>query len=467
MLTRSRNEFCTEYCRVLGMALESGARVRPIRTKSPNAPFVDDKHQSEFLKACHRGYEKAQHRIVEMISDLRSDSTLDDAEKEFRELTLRKIIDGIAVLLLQNKSHLIRRFILHNGPPATELGIIKEALREASRLNSESRLTFALIADLTTFIHVCDILRMDFREGRLSLIELKSGRVNQILLSELERYTPDKASLGAVDSDERIDPKHRKQAKRILRQRIRVAQVEHMFSHDEGVDIALQKPLRLSKDEIEVTHYDELLDQLCTDAKENGVAAGVSNHCIHVGVGYAEEPETALHKAKVALNRGISEARKRSPTSLQDIEDALSGMIPKEELFQATNLFESNLVAMSSRPFTAWFIHRDHLRELLAGRMVVLAAFDLAAFIWLGRSIGLAVELTSRRGATQQAQELGSGNVPTWGGRALRYVFGPQRNFTLLSGMFSRFFNDLTNPLPLMVYDRDRGIEMMEQAQMR
>jgi hypothetical protein len=441
------------------MALESGVRARPTRIKSPNAPFVDDKHQSEFLKACHQGYEKAQRRIVEMVSDLRCDTTLAGDEKEFRELTLRKIMDGIAVVLLQTKSHLIRRFILHDEPPTTQLDIIKEALSEATLLNSESRLTFALIADLTTFIHVCDILRMDFRDRRLSLIELKTGRVNQILLSELERYKADKASLGVIDSDERIDPKHRKQAKRILRQRIRVSQVEHMFSHDEGVDIALEKPLRLSRDEIETTHYDELLDRLCTNARQNGVAAGISSQCIHIGVGYAEDAETALRKADVALHYGTSEARKQSPAGLKDVENGLSGRVPKQELFKATNLFANNLVAMSSRPFTLWHIQRDHLNELLAGRMVVLAAFDLAGFIWLARRIGLTVELSSQRDATQEAQELGSRNVPTWGGRALQTVFGQDRKVTLLSGMFSRFINDLTNPLPMLVYARDHGME--------
>lgn len=390
-----------------------------------------------------------------MVSDLRSDGALHEDEKEFRELALRKIMDGVAVTLLQNKSHLIRRFVLHDVPLTTQLDIIKEALSEASRLNSESRLTFALIADLTTFIHVCDILRMDFRDRRLSLIELKSGRVNRILLSELERYKADKASLEAIDSDQRIDLKHRKQAKRILRQRIRVAQVEHMFSHDEGVDITLQRPLRFSRDEVEITHYDELLDELCTDARQNGVAAGVSNQCIHVGVGYAEEPETAFRKANVALDRGISEARKQSLTGLKDVEDGLSGIVPKEELFKTTNLFENNLVAMSSRPFTVWHIQRDHVKELLSGRMVALAALDLAAFIWLGRRIGLTIELSSQKDATRVAQELGSLNVPTWGGRALQYVFRHDRKVTLLSGRFSRFFNDLTNPLSMMVDERD------------
>ena len=184
MPAQSREEFCDDYRRMHSMALESGARVHPIRVNSPNAPFVDERHQADFLKACHRGYEKAQRTVVESISSLRSDSTIEDAEREFRELALRRIIDGIAVLLLQNKAHLIRRFVLHDDPPNVEVRTIHEALREADRLDSESRLTFALIADLTTFIHVCDILRIDFRNRRLSLIELKSGRVNDMLLSE-------------------------------------------------------------------------------------------------------------------------------------------------------------------------------------------------------------------------------------------------------------------------------------------
>ena len=248
----------------------------------------------------------------------------------------------------------------------------------------------------------------------------------------------------------------------MLRQQIRRGHVEHMFSHDEGIDISLNRPLQLSKDDVQITHYDELLNDLCTSARENGFAAGVSNHCIHVGVGYAEEHEAALWRAKRAINCGISRARKGAAQSLLDIEASLKGIVPTEELFQASNLFESNLVAMSSRPFTTWFIRRDHLLGLMSGKLVAVAAFDLIGFIWLGRSIGLQVELTTRRDATHQAQDLGSANVPTWGGRALRYVFGPDKHMTLLSGLFSRFFNDLTNPLPLMIYDRDNAMEMLD-----
>jgi hypothetical protein len=174
-------------------------------------------------------------------------------------------------------------------------------------------------------------------------------------------------------------------------------------------------------------------------------------------VGYADEPQRALRNAMLAINHGISESRKRAPKGLQEIHNSVSEMVPKEELFRTTNLFESNLVAMSSRPFTVWFIERSFLMEMLAGKMVVLAAFDLAGFIWLGQSIGLSVELTSRKDATQLAQTLGSANVPVWANRALCYVFSQGKSVTVLSGMLSRFFNDLTNPLSLMVHDRDHA----------
>ncbi|XHR31042.1 MAG: hypothetical protein ACFUZC_10865 [Chthoniobacteraceae bacterium] len=454
MASQSRTEFCAEYRRIHAMASEAGLRGRPLRADNLKSPFVDKRHQMQFLKACHCGFEKAQNTIVELLAALRSDQNIDRSERMFRELALRKIIDGIAVQLLQGKSHLIRRFVLHDKPPTFELKTVQEALKAANRLNNESRLTFALVADISTFVHVCDILRADHRERRLSLIELKGGRINQLLLSELERYKPEKDSMQALETDPRIHPEHRKQAKRMLRQQIRKAQVEHMFSHDEGTDIMLDKPLIFTKEEVQLTHYDELLNTLCTGAREKGFAMGTSNHCIHLAVGYADEPETALCNARRAMDYGIAKSRKGAPNGLVDIEATLAKTVPKEDLFQIGNLFESNMTAMSSRPFTTWYLHSDHFMGLMSGRMVVLAAFDLAAFIWLGRAIGLRVELTSRKDAAHEAQSLGSVNVPTWGGRALRYVFGPDQHITLLSGMFSRFFNDLTNPLPLMVYWR-------------
>ena len=56
---------------------------------------------------------------------------------------------------------------LPRSTPHIDSLIILEAKKAVDRLNNESRLTFALLADLSTFIHVADVLRIDFRGGTL------------------------------------------------------------------------------------------------------------------------------------------------------------------------------------------------------------------------------------------------------------------------------------------------------------
>src|SRR5260370_23909002 len=103
--------------------------------------------------------------------------------------------------MLQYQTHIMRRFCIHPRAPGIDLKTVKAALQEANRLNAESRQTFALLADLTTFIHVADILRLDGRDtGKLSLIELKSGKVNEVLLSALDSYRPEPDAVKRIAS---------------------------------------------------------------------------------------------------------------------------------------------------------------------------------------------------------------------------------------------------------------------------
>jgi len=139
----------------------------PLRTDSPSKLFTNDKHHRDFLSACHRGYEKAQNSILKAIIELRNNPDLSDHEKTFTELAYRKIIDTIAWAMLKTDTHIIHRFVYQDQPSHIDSLIILEAKKAVHRLNNESRLTFALLADLSTFIHVADVLRIDFRGGTL------------------------------------------------------------------------------------------------------------------------------------------------------------------------------------------------------------------------------------------------------------------------------------------------------------
>ena len=160
------DDFSREFQRVLTAANEWGALAHPLQHNGDRGLFRDDTHRRRFLASCHRGYQKAQDYIISLLEELAHDTVLPEEDRLYRELILRRVIDGIAFVMLNLEFHVARRLVLHNSPPALNLTTVRTTQREANRLNNESRLTFALIADLTTFIHVADLLRVDFRHAR-------------------------------------------------------------------------------------------------------------------------------------------------------------------------------------------------------------------------------------------------------------------------------------------------------------
>lgn len=444
-------DFFEQYARLLTLALETGVRSVIIPRDSSGHPFFDPRLRRKFLSSCHRGFEKSQNRIVRLLCELEENTELPPDEKEYRELLLRKIVDGIATTMLQDKAHVARRLALHNEIPGISMPVVKEALSAANKLNSESRQTFALVADLTTFVHVTDLVRVDFRgyQPSVSLIELKSGCVNQVLLEHLEQYAPQEESLQLIQEDPSIEEKHRAQAKRMLRQRIRLAQIDEVLTTDKGTDIQFNMPIILSKEEIVTESYDHFLDQLCDGAKSQVYAAGIVSSCIHVGVGFSKDKGDARTRAIDALGHAIRSHLVDPPDGFAEVWDEVTSMVPHNELFKTFDILHSNLYAVPCKPLVSWSISRDNLISLVTKELCILVSFDVSSFIWLARQLGLEVSLTSRKRATQEAQRLGSLTVPRWGNRGIEYMT-PEGPVLLLSGFFSRFINDLVNPLPFL-----------------
>lgn len=443
------SEFTEEYSRLLNAALESGSGhvSLPTGRVALETLSLDAKQGRQLLSACHRGFEKAQNRIVHLLQEMEGDATLPSQEENYRKMLLRKVIDAIAMQMLAGQTWWARRLALHDTAPYTPLDVIQEALDVANALNRESRQTFALVADLSTFVHVADLLRVDFRGAvpTLSMIELKSGQVNEILMKQLEMYNPREESLKLVEGDSRIPEKYKAQAKRMLRQRIRISQIQEILTTDQGKDIRLERPIRLTESELQEESYDLLLNDLCAQAKEDGLAAGSVDRCIHIGVGFSREPEVAKSLAIDALHYAIMGHLMGPPGGLNVVLEEVKSMVPKKELFKVIDLVYSNLVSVPCRPLVLWGIDRENLMSLITGELFALAAFDVSGFLWLGRQVGLEISLSTRREASETSQDLGSSNVPTWGGRTMIVSEGK-----LLSGFFSRFFNDLARPARLL-----------------
>ena len=445
-------EFFNQFESLLKTAFTGGIDAQTLSFRRLQQKNLSRKEVKRFYAGCHRGYDKAQNKIVEMLAGLESDTSLAEEEKLYRESLLRKIMDGIAATCLGDRIHLMRRLVIHTDAPHINLKVVRETLLAANKLNEESRMTFAVVADLTSFIHIADILRIDFRDGppKISFTELKTGKVNKILLDKLEEYEPKPEDLARLRRDETIDPRHVKQVERMLRQQIRLAQVDQIMRTDVGADLQLNKKVLWSREETKLPSYAEFLDRMCSAAVGKGVAAGTLAHCLHFGVGYAEGEADSKRNARRGVNCAIHYSRASQPDGMAKIIEETAEFVPSNQMFTFTDNYRSNLAATAVRPFVHWELKKEHIHALARRKLVILMAFDLGGFIWLCRHvIGMDTEFGTRREAAELAAEFGANTMVTWGGRALS-VRTRNGSSTLFGGILSRFANDLSNPIAFL-----------------
>ena len=448
-------DFLENYRKIIDAAFSWGVNNVPFKVKDRIPSFDNEDHKRKFISACHRGYEKAQSSIVNVIIENSNNTSISNDLKIHRELTLRKIIDALAFVLMRLEIYVARRLCYHDKPPQINFSVLKNTLNYVDKLNRESRQTFALIADLTTFIHVTDVIRIDFRKfrsERVSFIELKTGKVNDMLLLQLDNYKPTLESLELIKSDPLINKKYLPQAERMLRQKIRLEQIHHVLKTDEGMDIK-GYPVKLSKETSQIVTYDELIDELCDEAMKNGGASGTVQNCLHVGVGYSDDSQKAQDNALMGVKYSIYQIKKEILYDFDEIKSELLKFISPNELYKTFDILKANLITIPCRPFTLWGIKPHHLLNLVAQKLIILVAFDITSFIWLGRSNGFDVGLSSRKEATKFAQEVGSKHVPRWGGRGIR-VATDKGNMIIGSGTITRFLCSLEAPLQFLHFYR-------------
>ena len=411
-------DFASTFMEIQFLARSYGAENSGLHL---TAEPLNERDRKRFLASCHRGYERAQSRVADEILQLREEAETPDAA--FQEAALRKILDQIVYVALGTHDHLFRRLSFLREPPRVEPSVIRKTLEHASKLNRESRQTFALAADLTTSVHVADLFRVDFRGGekRIELIELKEGKVNEFLLEQLEHYEPTPDELERLEKEKPVDKRYMNQAKRIMRQQIRVAQVEEVWATDHGTDIATGKPLVLTDDVYEIDGYDEIVDQLCRGALENGKSAATVNHCLHIGCAYSEAPDDAEFHSAWAAEQATAQYWEHCAEKYQEIGNAVKSQFEGIDWANLYDPLRLNVFTVATKPFPMWMVHPDHLKLLVSGKMALRIMFDLPGAFCLGSDLGIDMRLSGKRAAGRAESEYGSGHAPNWGGRMLEF----------------------------------------------
>ncbi|MBE0564606.1 MAG: hypothetical protein IH621_01495 [Krumholzibacteria bacterium] len=440
-MTDELDRFADRYMTMLVTARSYGAR----NSALPGSGKLQTREHERFIKTCHRGYEKAQRSAIEELCAVRGQ--LGHPHGLYFESLLRKLMDYVAYVIVQTKDHVFRRLWYLLGPPNVDRATLMNALAAAEKLNQEDRLTFALVADATMSVHIADVLRVDRRGGQFQfeLIELKTGRINTMLLETLQEYMPTPEDLLRMQADRSVDQRYQKQAERIMRQKIRLAQVKEVIESDHGTDIRTGEEIELEGKVHALGNYDLVVERLCGESIAGGACAVTVDGCMHLGCAYSENPEKAQTAALDAAIDGLAMSRVRaSPDQLKTaamIDDLIGG----ENAFRSHEVFLAAVYSIGARPFPMWDISREHLSLILARKLSLYVIFDLAMFIDLGHQIGIEMSLSSKRATGQAASRMGRDYIVEWGGRMLEFRTARGRS-GMLSGMLQRFVVNLTRP---------------------
>ena len=259
-----------------------------------------------FIRGCHYGWDLAQRKIAALLieyakrnrvlasevkTDLRSRNIADAKEKrdlmsclEGRQIVLRRLADSILYHLIEMQHWVLRRTSLEYKIRPIDPVILAETVSTATELNREERLKFSLVSDLTTGVHVGDLIQGDFTVSPPAwrLVELKSGKMNAILDKFIATAEGELPPEQLQQIQDQFGEKAVSQAKRMARQKWRQDEVMRVIETDEGIDIQHETPIRLTPEAVEVDDYQQTVVDLCGKASAAGVSAATINRCLRI-----------------------------------------------------------------------------------------------------------------------------------------------------------------------------------------
>lgn len=310
---------------------------------------TDRKTMGAFQRQCHRGFDHAQKLLLDLVAENRSDCSITRQEQKYRESLIRKIADSIAFTICGTSPSVLQPWCTQSAPVHIDLDELAFTIECASKLNSESRDQFCLIADLTSCIHTCDLLKVDYRNGakqRIFPVEVKTGSKN----AELYKSLNDGIKKGVCQHyfAAKHTPKELKQMGRMLSQITTNYKSTRTFMRN------------FRKLPTEISWYPTYsrrtfaagLSQAIESAKKFGTAGILVDGCLLIGLGFSREPTEAQSRANL-------------------VYDSLEKSLAEGSDVRRFDPLKDNLGAMVCVPFCLWDVTLDE-RLLIAKREVVI-----------------------------------------------------------------------------------------------
>lgn len=446
-------------------ALHTGEKA--LENKGHTMPDIkkDRKLARFFIRECHKGYDFAQKQIVkEIIAHCKIKDALKKELKEHRKnnnrdaaknniskievldnriLVMRRLIDTIAMTLIQHRTWIANRFILHEYIKDIDIGTLVPNAREASLNNSQDRLAFSLVTDLTTFIDVGDLLKIDFNiNGRekWELIELKQGNINKILQGIIKEEGRDIPKEKIDEIEKNISKSAPAQLSRMVRQLDRLEKVDKVKYQNEVTDISMGVTVKLNEDEVPVDCYDDAIRNAIKEAHKNGISISRVDGCLYV-VATRASIGAAVHALYHVKNPQIECAFKLGDDSLKQHE-----LNEINNIQHVTDLISPGLKARTGTPIFLYPFEQESIFDLIFGRTFILLHLSIEGLSNLCKEMGCTLILESRKQSDAAVKEFSRYHVPMIGHRTLKLICPSGQEIHIMSGFFRRIIADFQRP---------------------
>lgn len=427
-----------------------------------------------FIRGCHYGYDSAQRQIGALVIDLEEEILANEAELkalrrqrnprarnvlellkilQTRQLVLRRLIDSIlwSVLSPKGDQWAMRHLSIEGGMKRIEPGIVRRLVEVATTRNRLDRLKFNLICDLTTGAQVGDFIEIDrstLSECSWKVVELKEGRVNAILTSAIKEREGklSEEDLRGIERD--LGNYAIGQARRMLRQRSRQAEIERMVVSNVGISPQYDMRVRFFEDRSKkFESYSEAVQHVCHEVAEHSVSAAQVDECLSL-VAIKSENLPNNNYAAIAhlfyhLEQGGDECL------LNDADRGCEELRAMVSIPPFVDLVEQNMLVPWGLPIFLWMNDGRRILDLVSGRVRLFVQFDMKKFFEIARANGIALSWVTKRPSADLRRL--SVRIPgSPGAWAVSAQFEHGAVIQLFCGFFTRAVADLMSPRALI-----------------
>lgn len=362
--------------------------------------------QEKFLTASHKGMNAAQKKIVEFIQS-------HEPLSHSHHVLFTGIADAMAWQLLGQQLCHARRF--YKGHPPVNL---KESNFESVTFCAEEMArrepgSISIISDLTSFVQVGDLLKMDLH-GRTTVAEVKEGKKNHEILDFMNFFIETPCQHALNHFAQKHGESGLKQLGRMFRQGERMGHVTEVMWKGESIDPDTQQTIHIPEKPVYIGNWDEELNDTVEVCDARGWGWNIVDDCLFIG---AYSKETHNGNGHLLFNMLFDEFEGGIGSPRVRLNDCMVSPL-------ALTMFNLN-------------ISEEHKFDILFGRKNVCLGLNIVNFLDRLKEAGITVRPATNKEASQMEQK--GAKLYRFQGKAVLIGTGTHEVY-LSDGMFMRIF---------------------------